>query len=93
MDSYSYPDRHVWHVLHVEGSYCAEDVQRHVGDLGSMLVAVSLRQTRCHHVGITNGLHLDNVNTFIKKQPLQCVIQVPSMSACLWHVLSEKQTT
>lgn len=63
MDSYPYSDGHVRHVPHMEGSYGAEDVQRHVGDLGGVLVAVPLWKTRRHHVGVTDCLHLDIFHT------------------------------
>lgn len=73
VDSYAYPDGHVWHVPHMEGSYWAEDVQRHVGNLRSVLVAISLWQPRCYHVGIPNGLHLHNVNIVIHSWAALCV--------------------
>lgn len=66
MDAYAYPDGHVWHVPHLEGSHRAENVQGHVGNLSSVLVAISFGQTRCYHVSIPNGLHLDIINIFIQ---------------------------
>lgn len=59
VESYSYSDRNVWHVPHFEGSHSAEDVQRHVGNFCSMAVAVGDGNTRRHHVGIADSLHLE----------------------------------
>lgn len=62
VNSYPYPDRYIRHVTHMEGTHWAEDVKWHVGDLSSVLVSISLWQAWCYHVGITNGLHLHQVN-------------------------------
>lgn len=47
------------HVSHLEGADSAQDVQRHVGDLSSMSVTVGNRNSRCHHVSISNCFHLN----------------------------------
>ena len=45
-------------MLQLKGPHEAEEVQGHLGNVYCMPVAVSLRQTTGHHVGITNGFHL-----------------------------------
>lgn len=49
---------HVGHVPHLEAADGTEDVQRHVGDLRRVPVAVGNRKPRRHHVCVTDGLHL-----------------------------------
>lgn len=87
VDSYSYPDGHVRHVSHMEGSHWAEDVQRHVGDLSSVLVAIFLRQAWCYHVSITDGLHLDKSRSLFSERANQVEVKgfrpVTSETGCL----------
>lgn len=45
-------------VANHEGAYGVQQSERHAGDLPAMEVSVSYRQPRHHHVGITDGLHL-----------------------------------
>ena len=45
-------------MLQLKGPHEAEEVQGHLGNVYCMPVAISLRQTAGHHVGITNGFHL-----------------------------------
>lgn len=45
-------------MLQLEGPHEAKDIQGHPGNVYSMPIAISLRQTTSYHVSITNGFHL-----------------------------------
>ena len=45
-------------MLQLEGPHEAEDIQGHLGNVYCVPIAIPLRQTTGHHVGITNGFHL-----------------------------------
>lgn len=45
-------------MLQLKGPHEAEDIQGHPGNVYSMPIAISLRQTTSYHVSITNGFHL-----------------------------------
>lgn len=57
------PAFEVRHVPHFKGPDAVEDVKRHVGHLCSMAVAIPSRDSRGHHVGISNSLHLNPIKT------------------------------
>ena len=46
------------HVFDLEGCDGVQDVQRHVGHLGRVPVRVPVGDTGSHHVGVSDGLHL-----------------------------------
>lgn len=59
------PQRDAGQMLQLKGPDKWEDVQRHVGDVHCMPVAISFRQTWCNHVGIADSLNLRDSEWFI----------------------------
>lgn len=59
MHADAYPHRDTWQVPQLEGPHEVQDVQRHVADIHSVSVSVSLGKSRGHHVGVPDCLHLN----------------------------------
>lgn len=54
----AYPHRDARQVSELEGAHERQDVQGHAADIHRVSVTVSLWETRGHHVGVTDCLHL-----------------------------------
>lgn len=67
----AYPHRDTWQVPQLEGTHEVQDVQRHVADIHSVSVSVSLGKSRGHHVGVPDCLHLNREGKNIVSEVLQ----------------------